>query len=37
MSEQQRIAELEAVLAQFLQPIRGIPFPLVINTKSLGV
>jgi len=34
MSDRERIAELEAVLAQFLQPIRNIPFPLIIKSVS---
>lgn len=34
MSDQQRIVELEAVLAQFLQPIRNIPFPIIIKSMS---
>ncbi len=34
MSDQSRIAELEAVLAQFLQPIRNIPFSLIIKSMS---
>jgi len=34
MNKDQQIAQLEAVLAQFLQPVRGVPLPLVI--KALG-
>lgn len=34
MNDKQRIADLEAVLAQFLNPIKNIPFPLIIKTIS---
>lgn len=34
MTEQERIENLEAVLAQFLRPIRNLPFPVVVKTLS---
>lgn len=34
MNDKQRIEELEEVLAQFLQPIRNIPFPLIVKSMS---
>lgn len=34
MTAENRIEELEEVLARFLQPLRGIPFPVVIKALS---
>ena len=34
MNDKQRIVELEAVLDQFLQPIRNIPFSLIVKSMS---
>lgn len=34
MNDKQRIADLEGVLAQFLNPIKNIPFPLIIKSIS---
>ena len=34
MTDKQRIEELEAILAQFLQPIRNIPFPVVVKAMA---
>lgn len=34
MTPDERIDELEAVLARFLQPIRGVPFPVVIRALA---
>jgi hypothetical protein len=34
MNDKQKIAELEAVLAQFLNPIKNIPFPLIMKSIS---
>lgn len=34
MNEQQQIAELEAVLEQFLKPIKNIPFGLIMKSMS---
>ena len=34
MSNEDRIEELEAILARFLQPMRGIPFPVVIRALA---
>lgn len=34
MKAEERIEELEAVLARFLQPMRGIPFPVVIKALA---
>lgn len=34
MNDQERIAKLEAIIGQFLQPVRGIPFPIVIKSMS---
>lgn len=34
MTQDERVEELEAVLARFLQPLRGIPFPVVIKALA---
>lgn len=34
MNDAERVAELEKVLAQFLQPVRNIPFPIVIKAMA---
>lgn len=34
MTPDERIDELENVLARFLQPIRGVPFPVVIRALA---
>lgn len=34
MNDDQKVAELEAVLAQFLRPIRGIPFSVIVKSIS---
>ena len=34
MNDKQRIADLEAVLAQFLTPVKNIPFSLIIKSMS---
>ena len=34
MNDKQKIAELEAVLTQFLRPVRNIPFSLIIKSMS---
>lgn len=34
MTDRERIAELEQVLAQFLKPVRNLPFPLVIKAMA---
>ena len=32
MNEAEKIEKLEAILARFLEPIKGIPFPIVIQS-----
>ena len=34
MNDKQKIADLQAVLSQFLKPIKGIPFSLIIQSMS---
>lgn len=34
MNKDEKIEQLEAVLTQFLKPIRGVPFPLVVKTLA---
>lgn len=34
MTDQERIANLEDVLAQFLRPVKNIPFPVVVRAMA---
>lgn len=36
MNDKDKIAELESVIARFLAPIRGVPFPVIVKSLSGG-